>query len=315
MLLLILRRLLFGLLTLFGTSLLVFGATQLLPGDVAEAVLGQEATPALVEAFRKEAGLDRPLVDRYVEWVAGFATGDLGTSLTNRTDVAQSLLPRLKNSLFLAIYALGVAVPVATLLALLSAAYPGRLLDRIAGSTSVFLTALPDFVIALVLVTVMAVKIKLFPSVVPRPDWYHLSQGLQQTFLPMLTLVCALLAHMVRMGRAALVDVLGTSYIEMALLKGAQKWRILLSHAIPNAIGPLFSVLALSIGYLVSGVVVVEVVFSYPGMGRYLVDAIFYRDMPVIQSAVMIFCAVYILANVLADISLIAFNPKIRFRR
>lgn len=306
------RRIVLALLTLIAASVLVFAATEVLPGDVAEAMLGQSATEETVAAIRERLNLDRPAPVRYLEWVSNAASGDFGRSFTNGIVVTQIIGPRLANTAFLALYAALVAIPLALSLGLLCAAFPDSWFDRFLSSSTIFMVSVPEFVIGVCLVAVLAVEFRLFPAVIYLPDWSDPGRALGQTFLPMLTLVCALLAHMVRMTRAAVIEILTTSYVEMALLKGASKGRIIVRHALPNALGPILSVVALNLGYLFSGVVVVEVVFSYPGLGRLLVDSIFFRDIPVIQITAAIFCGVYIILNTFADLSLVALNPRLR---
>jgi peptide/nickel transport system permease protein len=307
----VLRRAFFGLLTLIATSVIVFAATEILPGDVATAILGQSATPEMTEAIREKLGLDQPLTQRYVRWLAGFATGEMGNSLATGANVADVVAPRLRNTLGLAAYAAIVAIPLSIGLGVLCAAWHQSLFDRALSSFSVFMVSVPEFVIAVVLVVVLAVELRLFPSVVARPSWSNPATLAWQLFLPMATIVFTMLAHLIRMTRTTLLEALASPYAEMALLKGASKWRILFRHALPNAVGPVLSVIALNIGYLISGVAVIEVVFSYPGLGKLMVDSIFYRDLPLIQATAMIFCAVYVLCNTLADLSAAVLNPRL----
>ncbi|MCG7505389.1 ABC transporter permease [Mesorhizobium retamae] len=310
MLNLITRRLFFALLALFATSVIVFAATEVLPGDVAQAILGQEATPELLKSLRQELGLNRSPVERYFSWLGGFVTGDLGHSLASKADVLQTIKPRLANTLALAAYAAIVAVPLSVLLGIICAAYPNRLIDRIFSVVSVFIVSIPEFVVGLLLVSVFAVQLRWFPAVVVRLNWSEPLSLLVQLMLPMLTLLCTIVAHTVRMTRAALLDVLSMPYIEMALLKGMSRWRIILRHGLPNAIGPIASVVALNLGYLVSGVALVEVVFAYPGLGRLMVDSISYRDLPLIQATAMIMCLMFIIFNLIADILAVLFKPR-----
>ncbi len=307
----IMRRAFFGVLTLFATSLLVFAATEILPGDVATAILGQTATPEMILAIREKLGLDLPLTQRYLDWLGGFVTGNMGNSLATNADVATVIAPRLWNTLGLAAYAAVVGIPLSIGLGVLCAAWHQSAFDRVLSSVSVFLVSVPEFVIAVILVVILAVQLKLFPSVVVRPNWQNPLTFMWQLFLPMATIVFTMLAHLIRMTRTTLLEVLASPYAEMALLKGASKWRILFRHALPNAVGPVLSVIALNIGYLISGVAVIEVVFSYPGLGKLMVDSIFYRDLPLIQATAMIFCAVYVLCNTLADLSAAVLNPRI----
>jgi peptide/nickel transport system permease protein len=308
---LVVRRAMFALLTLLATSAIVFVATEILPGDVAHAILGQSATPELLQNLRLELGLDRPPIQRYFEWLGGFLSGDLGKSLASRAAVMDIVLPRLWNTVMLAAYAATVAIPLSIGLGILAAAKADGPLDRLMSTLSIFIVSIPEFAIALILVVVLAVQAHWFPAVIYRPDWANPINAVWQLFLPMLTLLCTMMAHMIRMTRAAMLDVMASGYVEFALLKGVPKGRLLMKHALPNAMGPVLSVIALNLGYLISGVAVVEVVFAYPGLGRLMVDSIFYRDVPLIQATAMIFCVLYILCNFVADLSTVVFNPKI----
>jgi len=310
MLKLILRRLVFAVLALFATSVIVFTATEVLPGDVAQAILGQQATPELLDNLRQQLGLHRPPVERYFSWLAGFVNGDLGRSLASKADVLQTVKPRLINTLTLAAYAALVAVPLSIALGILCAAYPNRAIDRFFSTLSVFLVSIPEFVVGLILVLVFAVQLRWFPAVVVRLNWNEPLSLLWQLMLPMLTLLCTIVAHTVRMTRAALLDVLSMPYIEMAMLKGMPRWRIILRHGLPNAIGPIASVVALNLGYLISGVALVEVVFAFPGLGRLMIDSIAYRDLPLIQATAMIMCVMFIFFNLVADILAVLFKPR-----
>ncbi len=311
---LILRRLVFAVMTLLVTSILTFAATEILPGDASEAILGRDAAPEAIAALRKKLGLDQPAPIRYVRWLSGIASGDLGRSTSTNLPVSAIIQPRLWNSIWLAFYAAIVAIPLSLMLGLVSAANPDSLLDRTISSTSVFLVSIPDYIIALLLVGFLAVQLRLFPSIVFRPDWSDPLRAAHQMFLPMLTLVIALNTYMTRMLRAAMLDALASGYVEMALLKGNTKWPIIFRHALPNAIGPVLSVIALALGYLFSSVVIVEVIFSYPGIGRLMVDAVSARDIPLIQVTIAIFCMIYILFNTLADICLVALSPRLKER-
>lgn len=312
---LIVRRLVFALLTVLATSVFVFAITEVLPGDVATALLGQNATPEMLAKMREQLGLNDPVYERYLRWLASFVTGDMGRSLATGAEVADVLRPRLRNTLGLAAYAALVGIPLALVLGILSAAWYQSPFDRALSSATVFLVSIPEFVIAIILVVILAVELRLFPSVAARPNWGDPLTFMWQLFLPMATVVCTMLAHMVRMTRAVVLDVLATPFIEMALLKGAPKWRIILRHALPNAIGPVLSVIALNLGYLISGIAVIEVVFSFPGLGKLMVDSIFYRDLPLVQATAMIFCTVFVIFNTIADVSAVALNPRIRHAR
>ncbi len=312
---LIVRRLLLGAVTLLAISILVFIGTELLPGDVAQAVLGQSATEETVAALRAQLGLDRPAHIRYFDWLGSILSGNLGVALTNGMPLERIVGQRLENTIYLALYAAVVAIPLSLLLGLLCAAYPESSFDRSVSSTTVFFISIPDFVIAVVLVMIFAVELGWFSATIHRPRWDNVFTTLGQTFLPMVTLVLSLLAHVIRMTRAAVLDVLKQAYVEMAILKGASKSRIIIKHAIPNALGPIVNVIALNLGYLISGVVVVEVIFTYPGLGRLMVDSVVFRDVPQIQIVAMVFCAFYVALNILADIGAIMANPRLRYAK
>lgn len=312
---LIVKRLLVGLVTLLAISVIVFLGTEILPGDVAQAVLGQAATEETLAALRETLGLNRPAYVRYFSWLGGILTGDLGVALTNGMPLDNIVGQRLTNTIYLALYAAVVALPLAMMLGLLSAAWPESSFDRVVSSITVFFVSVPDFVIALILVMIFALELGWFPTINPRPRWSDFFGTLGALTLPMVTLVLTVLAHIIRMTRAAVLDVLKQAYIEMALLKGASKRRIIVKHAIPNALGPIVNVIALNLGYLISGVVIVEVVFSYPGLGRLMVDSVVFRDVPQIQIVAMIFCAFYVTLNILADIGAIMANPRLRYAK
>lgn len=307
----IVTRLGIGLFTLLVISVLIFLAISLLPGDIAQQVLGQSATPETVAAFRRELGLDQPLLWRYLDWVGGVLHGDFGRSLASGRPVAELLSARLGNTLFLAAYAAAISVPLAITLGLLSALWRGRAFDRIANVLTLSAISLPEFFIAYILMFWLSIRLGLFPSIAdpgPAPD---LAERLSRAFLPALTLVLVVTAHMMRMTRAAVVNVMGSPYITMAWLKGVSRWRAVTHHALPNALAPIVNVVALNIAWLITGVVIVEVVFVYPGLGQLMVDSVTNRDIPVVQACALIFAAVYILLNLLADVVAIAANPRL----
>ena len=311
MILLITRRLLVGLLTLWAASVLVFAGTELLPGDAATAYLGQEKTEEGVAALRAKFGLDKPAPVRYFVWLTNFLKGEMGNSLVSTKPVAQIISGWVKNTFILAGFTALIAIPLSLFLGLLSAAYPNSVLDRTISVSSLMIVSIPEFLTASILIILVAVNLQLLPAT------SHLSansSGTQQfraLVLPMLTLTIASLAYMTRMTRAAIMDVLRTPYVEMAVLKGVPKSRIIVLHALPNALGPIVNVIALVLGYLVSGVVVVEAIFAYPGMGRLLLDSVGLRDFPMVQALAMIFCGFYITINLLADILALITNPRL----
>ncbi len=309
---LILRRLGSGLVTLWLVTILVFIGTQLLPGDVAQAVLGQSATPEAVAALRIEMGLDRPATVRYFAWIAGLVSGDLGVSLANGARISGLIAERFSNSLLLAGLTAVLVVPAAILLGLVSAMFPESLFDRMVSVATMLLVAIPEFLLGTLLVLVFAVQLRWLPAISYVSGSQTIGQLLQSMALPVLTLSLVLLAQMARMTRSTILNILGSSYIEMAVLKGVRRHRIVLRHALVNAMGPIANVVALNLAWLVSGVVIVETIFAYPGLAKLIVDGVSSRDYPVIQSCALIFCSAYILFILSADIAAIVSNPRLR---
>ena len=312
---LILERLGLSAILLLAVSVLIFCGVEALPGDFATTYLGQSATPQTIANMRAELGLDRPLVTRYFEWLGGAFQGDFGTSWASKNSVSEQIGKRLGNSLFLAFFAAAISVPLAIGLGMLAVHFRNRLPDRIINIVSLAAISLPEFFIGYLLILFFAVNfgIATFPATVY--DTMSLSERLSAIALPTATLVLVVLAHMMRMTRAAILSVMSSAYMETAELKGTGAFRAIIKHAAPNAIAPIVNVVALNLAYLVVGVVVVEVVFVYPGMGQYMVDAVTVRDMPVVQACGLIFAAVYILLNMLADIIAIVANPRLRHPR
>ncbi|SDF40180.1 ABC transporter permease [Limimaricola pyoseonensis] len=312
---LILSRLALGVVTLFAVSALMFVGIELLPGDLAQQILGQSATAETLAAFRAELGLDQPPHLRYLDWLSGVVQGDFGQSLASRRDVAELLSTRLANTMFLAAYAAVIAVPIAVVLGLLAALWRNTLFDRSANIGALSAISMPEFFVAYLLILVFSIKLGWFPTLARIDSVDTLGGALHATFLPALTLILVVIAHMMRMTRAAIINVLAAPYIEMARLKGVPRWRVVLRHALPNALAPIINVIALNLAYLIVGVVVVEVVFSYPGLGQLLVDAVASRDFPVVQAVGLFFAGTYILLNVAADILSILSNPRLRHGR
>ena len=310
---LVANRLATGLLTLLIVSLLVFFATGLLPGDVTQAILGQSATPEVVAAMRHSLGLDVPAPLRYLHWLGGLLTGDFGVSLVNNVPVTQLIGSRLANSLALAGLTAAVTVPLALLLGITTAVWRGSLYDRTANITAVSLVSVPEFLIATIAVILLAVHWQWF-SALSSPDFSSFGAMLDAFALPVLTLSCGMMAQMTRMTRAALLGVLDSAYVEMARLKGVRPARLVLRHALPNALGPIVNVVALGLSSLVGGAIIVEVIFNYPGLAKLTVDAVSTRDMPLIQACVMLSCAGYMLLVLAADLWTILSNPRLRHR-
>ncbi|RWO88084.1 ABC transporter permease [Mesorhizobium sp.] len=337
----VLQRLGLGLITLFIVTIIIFSAIAMLPGDFAKAMLGQSATPETVAAFQREIGIDRPPVERYFAWVGQIAQGDFGSSFASRTGyrrtVAEIIAPRLYNTMFLAVMTALIAVPLALGLGILAALYRNSWFDRVVNTVTLTTISFPEFFVAYMLAYLiisrdtfigtefaqslpewLAASINWVLNLVPKfptlanisdrtPFWEHVWRAA----LPSITLTLVIVAHMMRMTRAAIINMLASPYIDMARLKGMSPMTIVLRHALPNAWAPIVTVIAFNLAYLIVGVVVVEVVFVYPGIGQLMVDAVKSRDVPVVQACALIFAATYILLNLTADIISIATNPRL----
>lgn len=308
----VLKRLGLGFVTLLVISVIIFSAVEMLPGDIAQAVLGQGATKENVAAMREQLGLDRPAVVRYFEWLGHALTGDFGRSLVTQKSVSSAIAERLPNTLFLASFAAVLAVPIAIILGVLTALWRNTPFDRVANVATLTSISSPEFFLGYILILFFAVKLGYFPSLAKitsdMPFWVKLDR----MFLPALTMVLVVVAHMMRMTRSAIINLLASPYIEMARLKGVPGWKIIVRHALPNAWAPIINVIALNLAYLVTGVVLVEVVFVFPGIGQMLVDSVTKRDFPVVQACCLIFAATFILLNLAADVGAILTNPRLR---
>ena len=312
----VLQRLGLGLLTLFVVSVLIFASLEMLPGGFAEAILGQGATPETVAAFNKQLGLDRPATVRYVEWIWNVLYGDFGYSYAGaggsiKQSVSAIIAPRLYNTFFLAIMTAIFAVPLALFLGIMAALYRNSFFDRAVNGITLTTIATPEFFIAYLLMFFFAIKLKWFPSLSTVSDSTTFLQHVYRAGLPAITLTLVIVAHMMRMTRAALINLLSSPYMEMARLKGVSQRDAIIQHALPNAWAPIATVIAFNLAYLVVGVVVVEVVFVYPGIGQLMVDSVSSRNMPVVQACALIFAATYILLNLSADIVSIITNPRL----
>ncbi|CAA9426987.1 MAG: ABC transporter, permease protein 1 (cluster 5, nickel/peptides/opines) [uncultured Rubellimicrobium sp.] len=308
------QRLALGLLTLFVVSLVIFFATELLPGDLAREILGHTAPETAVQALRDQLGLNDPAWLRYWNWLTGALRGDFGMSLANRRPVGELIAGRLGATAFLAVYAAALAVPLSLALGVLCALWRGSLFDRVANAVTLGSISLPEFFVGYILIYLLA-RNGLFPSMVMLTPGMGLAEKLHVAFLPALTLTLVVTAHMMRMTRAALINLLASPYIEMARLKGLSPLRVILRHALPNALAPIINVVALNLAYLITGVVVVEAVFTFPGLGRLMVDAVQNRDIAVVQAVALIFAAAYVLLNLLADVLSTLSNPRLMHGR
>lgn len=312
MLKMITTRIVLGILTLLAVSVLIFAATEILPGDVASAVLGQGATPDTLRAFRAELGLDRPAYIRYIEWFTGAIQGDLGVALTNKRDILTSLAPRLENTLFLAGYAALIAVPLSVGLGIIAAINEGKLVDRISNVISLAAISVPEFFIAYLLIIFFAVGLGWFPSLSTVFATMTFTEKLYVSALPAITLTLLVAAHMLRMTRSSVLAIMSQPYIEMAFLKGLSRSRVVFRHALPNAAAPIIAIIALNLAYLIVGVVVIEVVFVYPGVGQFMVDGVTKRDLPVVQACGLVFAGAFVLLNTIADVLGVLVNPRLR---
>jgi peptide/nickel transport system permease protein len=306
----IVSRLGLGVMTLVAVSAVVFFSMALLPGDIAQQMLGQAGTPEAVANIRHDLGIDRPIGQRYVSWMSGVLHGDFGRSLASGRPIAQIAKGRLVNTLFLASFAAIVSVPLSVGLGILAALYRRRPVDTAINVFTLLAISFPEFLIAYLLIYLFTVEARWAPSLAVVGTDTPLPERLHKTVLPVMTLTLAVAAHMTRLTRAAIVNVLASPYIEMAHLKGLSAWRVIVRHALPNALGPIISVVVLNLAYLIVGVVVVEVVFTYPGLGQLMVDSVSKRDVPVVQASCLIFAATYITLNLVADVASMIFDPR-----
>lgn len=319
----IVKRLALGVVTLLIVSVVIFTAVNLLPGDFAESILGQGATPEAIASIRRDLGLDQPAIVRYFGWLGNMLTGDLGTSFAqlnfqtnmgggDMKTVASQIAPRFANTMFLAGVTAAIAVPFSLMLGVLAALYRNSVFDRFTNIFTLSSISSPEFFLAYVLILFFAVLNPILPSLSNIYEGMPFGERLSKTLLPALTLTLVVTAHMMRMTRAAIINLLASPYIEMARLKGMSPMRVIVKHALPNALAPIINVIALNLAYLVTGVVVVEVVFVYPGIGQLFVDSVKIRDIPVVQACCLIFAAAYILLNLTADILSVLSNPRLR---
>ncbi|NRF09130.1 ABC transporter permease [Agrobacterium pusense] len=309
---LVARRLVVMLTTLLIVSFIVFSATSLLPGDTATILLGQAATPEAVAGLRTAMHLDDPALLRFIRWLFGLVQGDLGTSYANNMAIADLIGPRFINSMKLAGITTIIAVPLALTLGISSAMLRGTLYDRAVTVLTIGVISVPEFMIATLAVLLFAVYLKWLPALSLVSEVHTLFDVLRVYAMPVITLTFVVSAQMIRMSRAAVIETLDTPYVEMALLKGAPRMRIVLRHALPNALGPIVNAVALSLSYLVGGVIIVETIFNYPGIAKLMVDGVATRDLPLIQTCAMIFCVGYLLLITTADIVAIMSNPRLR---
>ena len=314
---LLIRRILLGIVVTWVVSMMIFAATELLPGDVCHAVLGQGATEKSLESCRERLQLNQPMHTRYLQWLGRLATGELGTSLANDLQISDQIGARAWNTVRLAALTALIAVPLAVLLGLIAAIRADSSVDRGISIGTLCFISVPEFFTGVLLVYVLAVQLRWMPAVanyrdLTRGDFLEVIEALA---LPIATLTFAVLAHMTRMTRTAVLNVMSSPYIEQAVLKGASRTRVIIRHALPNAVAPIVNVIALNLAYLVSGVVVVEAIFRIPGLGTLMVESVIYRDIPTVQAIGMLFCVTYVGFNLIADVMAIIANPRLRHPR
>ena len=309
----IVKRLMVGVLTILAVSVIIFLATKVLPGDAAQIRLGQAATEANVAAMRARLGLDQPLPVQYVTWLAGFLGGDLGTSLAGDRPITELVSARWYNTVVVSLLTAAICVPVSLALGIYAAMRPGSGYDRGLTVAAVAFVASPDFFVATIMVIVFVLWLDIGSAVViGSTDGMGPLQLLGHFALPVAALCISMSSQLIRMTRAAVLNVMSAPYIEMAVLKGVPRRRIVLRHALPNAIGPIVNVVAINLAYLVSGVVVIEVFFGYQGLAVLMVQGVQTRDYVLVQSLGMLFCGVYVVLMLLADVASIVSNPRLR---
>ncbi len=309
----IIRRLLLGLVTLFVTSVLIFAATQALPGDAARSILGRSATPESLAELRRQLGLDKPVLTQYWEWISGIFTGDLGTSLANGLPVSEVIGERLVYSVFLMLLAGVISVPLGIALGAISARKRDSTFDQTASITTLGLAALPEFVVGITLAVIFSTTVfHVLPSVIVTEPGARPWDYPKELILPVVTLIIAVVPYTARIMRASTVEILESDFVEMARLKGLSERLVLWRHAVPNALAPTFQVTALNLAYLAGGIVVVEAVFNYPGIGLLLVESVRARDMPTVQAIALLIAALYVVLNLLADVATILVSPRLR---
>ena len=313
MLVLILKRLGVGLVTVLAVSLIIFFGTKILPGDAAQIRLGQSATPENIAAFRARLGLDQPYYVQYLSWAKAFLTGNMGTSLASDVPITDLIADRYKNTVFVACLTAAIGVPISLALGIIAAMYPGSLYDRILTLISVSLVAAPEFLTATILVLLFVFALGVGNAIVMgSTEGKGIFELIAHFALPITTLCFVIASQLIRMSRAAVLNVMSSPYIEMAILKGVPRRRIIFRHALLNAIGPIVNVVALNLAYLVTGVIVVEVYFGYNGLATLIVQGVQTRDYVMIQGLGMIFCLTYVVLMLIADIAAFASNARLR---
>ncbi|MBT1622266.1 ABC transporter permease [Curtobacterium flaccumfaciens pv. oortii] len=311
----VLRRVGIAVLTVVLASLFVFLAVQALPGDVAQQLLGQNATPDAVKQLRETLGLDQNVWLRYLQWLGGAVHGDFGTSLVSGEAVAPTLFTAFRNSMLIAVPAMLVGVTVSLTLGVLAGVRRGRPSDKVISIVSLVVMSVPEFMVATVLVLLFAIGLPVFPAVVLRGSDATVGELLPTIWLPIIVLTLAMAAYIVRTARSSTIDVMASEFVTTAELKGLTMRRVVWKHAVPSALLPTLNVVALNVAWLLGGVVVVENVFNYPGMGKLMLESVFNRDLPTIEAIALLSAVIYVVCNLAADLVALALDPKLRTRQ
>ena len=312
MLILVLKRILLGLITLFIVSLITFVGVEVLPGDACTTYLEREAYGAALEACYKRLGLDIPAYERYVSWAIGVIQGDFGYSLSGEMKINDVLGPRVKNSLVLASASILIGIPIALLLGIITALWRDKMPDIIISTFTIFSMTIPEFISATLLILIVAIWLEWLPGIVIVPTGASVSELLPNIILPVIAISMIMPAHMARMVRSSVIQVMASDYVQMAILKGVPYWKMVFKHVLPNALLPAINVVALTIAWLLGGVVVTEVVFNYPGLGRLVIESISNRDLPVVQALAIILASIYVIINLIADLLTLMLNPRLK---
>jgi len=309
---LVLKRILLGLITLFIVSLITFSGVEVLPGDACTTYLEREAFGAALEACYERLGLNTPAYERYIYWAAGVLQGDFGYSLSGEMKINDVLGPRVKNSLVLASASILIGIPIALLLGIITALWRDKLPDIIISTVTIFSMTIPEFISATLLILIVAIWLEWLPGIVIVPTGASISELLPNIILPVIAISMIMTAHMARMVRSSVIQVMASDYVQMAILKGVPYWKMIFKHVLPNALLPAINVVALTIAWLLGGVVVTEVVFNYPGLGRLVIESISNRDLPVVQALAIILASIYVIINLIADLMTLMLNPRLK---
>ena len=312
---LIARRLALGVLTVLLVSGIIFVGVEVLPGDACTAYLGRMAQGKRLDNCRRDFGLERPALTRYGEWALGAVRGDFGVSLKRKTPISETVGTRFRNTVILGVTASIIGIPLAILLGIIAALWRDRLPDLWISTTAIFAMTIPEFVSSTVLILIFSIWLGWLPGIVTTPPGAPLFEFLSDIILPIVALALVMTAHILRMVRTSVIDVMASDYVQMAQLKGVPYWQMVFKHVLPNALLPTINLVALTIAWLLGGTVVIEVVFNYPGLGRLMVQAIFFRDLAMVQAVALILATLYVGLNLFADLLTLVANPRLRTMR